>query len=217
MSFYRRYGALPRTTPSMLETNVLPSRVPPGVPAGGMTVPMPAPIPARLVSNLETFKIGPPPLPFMQPGPLPLFSLPPRPPHMQPVTSTDRPPQVPGGGRPDVETSIPAPREARPPTPPVAYTDSGSAGGSGSGAGGGAVPDVAWDQREEIVEVAMPDGSTALMVQSKTPMLAIAAAGAGGYALMGPLGALVGAAVGYFVGRPKPEARASAQIAFYRR
>ncbi len=47
-------------------------------------------------------------------------------------------------------------------------------------------------------------------------LLAIAAAGGGGFLAGGPVGAVIGAAVGYFISKPAAPARASTQIARYR-
>ncbi len=54
-----------------------------------------------------------------------------------------------------------------------------------------------------------------LQVKQSSPLLAIAAAGAGGFFLGGPVGALVGAGVGYFIGRSKGQTVAAQIAAFY--
>ena len=64
--------------------------------------------------------------------------------------------------------------------------------------GGGDVPLVAWDQRDPAEAIPMPDGTVA-MVAKKPSMLAVAAGAGGGFLVGGPVGALVGAAAGYFL------------------
>ncbi len=92
-------------------------------------------------------------------------------------------------------------REYAPPPSP------GSGDGAGGGGGGGGGSD------EQLVEVPLTDGTTAGVVVKSHPILAAGGAGALGFLLGGPLGALLGAAAGYYFGKPRV---VSSKIAYYR-
>ncbi len=81
---------------------------------------------------------------------------------------------------------------------------------SGGGGGGGGSSSAA---QEQLIEVPLTEGGTAgVVVSPSLPLLTIAAAGAGGFLVLGPVGALLGAAAGFFLA-PK---KAAAKIAYYR-
>jgi hypothetical protein len=196
MSFYRRgLGSLP-----LLPVGIGPSAPYAPGPAATMTVPAPAPIVASFVPNLPFFPVRLTAfVPFVRPA-----SLPPPPtlsPPLVPVSRGELPAPL---RQPAFPSSVPTGQQEVIP---------GSTTPLSSGGGGYDYSRKAWDQQPELEEVPLPDGTVAL-VPKKSPLLVIAAGAGGGFLLGGPIGALVGAAAGYFVSRPK---LSSAQIAYYRR
>ncbi len=90
------------------------------------------------------------------------------------------------------------------------YNESHPSGGGGGGGGGSSYS----PPEETIVEVPLNDGSTAgVIVKPHSPLMAAAIAGAGGFLVLGPLGAVLGAAASYFLTKPK----LASQISYYRR
>lgn len=81
---------------------------------------------------------------------------------------------------------------------------------------GGADPGA--DISEALPPIATVDPVTGVITPVSTgpSLLAIGGAAAGGFVAGGPLGALVGAAVGYFLSKPATPARGSAQVSRYR-